>query len=171
MPIWRSPGLKVAIIRCRFREKPSRQRQRIDSRWSQSNEAVIIYSDENPPRIPESDFGYLLEPVPRCSNKSMFRATQARAQATPNLPALFDIQKIADGVYAAVAKPTAVLNCNAAIFENSDYLAGGRHALEAVGSDRVSGSAPPGCNKKPVRYVVNSHFHWDHSREHRPTGR
>jgi hypothetical protein len=54
--------------------------------------------------------------------QSVFRATQARAQATPNLPALFDIQKVADGIYAAVAKPAAVLNCNAAIFENSHDL-------------------------------------------------
>src|SRR3977135_2843827 len=33
-------------------------------------------------------------------DQSMFRATHARAQATAGLPTLFDIEKVADGVYA-----------------------------------------------------------------------
>src|SRR3954454_5203003 len=54
--------------------------------------------------------------------QAVFRATQARAQARPGMPSLFDIQRVAPGVYAAVAKRLAVINCNAAIFENSSDL-------------------------------------------------
>jgi cyclase len=95
--------------------------------------------------------------------QAIFRATQARAQATPNLPALFDIQKIAEGVYAAVSKPTAVLNCNAAIFERSaDLLVVDTHSKPSAVIALVA-QLRRDVTKKPVRYVVNSHFHWDHS--------
>src|SRR4051812_44117805 len=50
------------------------------------------------------------------------RATQARAQSKGAPTNLFDIPRVADGVYAAIARPAALLNCNAAIFENSDSL-------------------------------------------------
>src|SRR3954469_18070969 len=54
--------------------------------------------------------------------QALFRATQARAQARPDTPSLFDIQRLAPGVYAAVAKKQAFINCNAAIFENANDL-------------------------------------------------
>lgn len=95
--------------------------------------------------------------------QSVLRATQARAQATPNLPSLFDIQKIADGVYAAIAKPVAVLNCNAAIFENSqDLLVVDTHSKPSAVVALVA-QLRREVTSKPVRYIVNSHFHWDHS--------
>jgi hypothetical protein len=40
----------------------------------------------------------------------------ARAQAQTAPANLFDIEKVADGVFAALAKPAALTNCNAAIF-------------------------------------------------------
>lgn len=95
--------------------------------------------------------------------QSIFRATQARAQATPDLAALFNIQKIADGAYAAIAKPATVLNCNAAIFENSkDLLIVDTHSKPSAVVALVA-QINREITKKPVRYVVNSHFHWDHS--------
>src|SRR5262244_1427199 len=48
-----------------------------------------------------------------------FRAAVARAQAPAANPKLFDIQKVADGVFAALARPQALTNSNAAIFVNS----------------------------------------------------
>ena len=54
--------------------------------------------------------------------QSVFRAAQARAQANPGLPALFDIRKVAQGIYAALGRPTSQINCNAAVFEMSDGL-------------------------------------------------
>ena len=40
-----------------------------------------------------------------------------QAQAT-----LFDFKKLADGIYGAIAKPTAMLNCNAAVIVNRDHV-------------------------------------------------
>jgi cyclase len=95
--------------------------------------------------------------------QSVFRATQARAQASPDLPSLFDIQKIAAGVYAAIARPAAVLNCNAAIFENSDdLLIVDTHSKPSAVIALVA-QLRKEVTQKPVRYIVNSHFHWDHS--------
>jgi cyclase len=95
--------------------------------------------------------------------QSVFRANLARAQATPDMPSLFDIQKVADGAYAAIAKRTAVLNCNAAIFENSeDLLIVDTHSKPSAVVSLIA-QLQREVSKKPVRYVVNSHFHWDHS--------
>ena len=50
---------------------------------------------------------------------AFMRATWARAQAPGASTNLFRIEKTADGVYAALARPQALTNCNAAIFVNS----------------------------------------------------
>src|SRR3982751_2521020 len=95
--------------------------------------------------------------------QSVFRANQARAQAAAGLPSLFDIQKVADGIYAALAKPEALLNCNAAIFENAaDLLIVDTHSKPSAVSALVA-QIRRDITKKPVRYIVNSHFHWDHT--------
>lgn len=95
--------------------------------------------------------------------QALFRATQARAQSRGDLPTLFNIQKMADGVYAAIAKPAAVLNCNAAIFENEkDLMIVDTHSKPSAVNALVA-QIRREVSKKPVRYVVNSHFHWDHS--------
>lgn len=96
--------------------------------------------------------------------QSIFRANVARAQAqtTPGLPELFDIEKVAEGVYAAIAKPLPLLNCNAAIFEREkDLLMFDAHSRPSAVVSLVSQLRR--ITKKPVRYIVNSHFHWDHS--------
>src|SRR6266700_2103809 len=62
--------------------------------------------------------------------------------------ARFDVTKVADGVYAAVAAPAYKVNCNTAIIESDDGV---------VIVDRIRAITP-----KPVRYVINTHFHWDH---------
>jgi cyclase len=96
--------------------------------------------------------------------QSVLRATHARALAA-DAPAarLFDIEKVADGVYAAIARPAVVLNCNAAIFENSrDLLIVDTHSKPSAVVALVA-QLRRDVTKKPVRYIVNSHFHWDHS--------
>jgi cyclase len=96
--------------------------------------------------------------------QSILRANQARSQAASSPPAnLFDIEKIADGVYAAIAKPVALINCNAAIFENaSDLLIVDTHSKPSAAIALV-GQIRREISVKPVRYIVNSHFHWDHT--------
>jgi len=96
-------------------------------------------------------------------DQAIFRAARARAQAPSALPKLFDLEKLADGVYAAVARPVTMLNCNAAIFENStDILIMDTHSKPSAVASLVR-QIRDEITPKPVRYVVASHFHWDHS--------
>jgi glyoxylase-like metal-dependent hydrolase (beta-lactamase superfamily II) len=79
------------------------------------------------------------------------------------MPSLFDLEKVAEGVYAAVARPAALINCNAAIFENAnDLLIVDSHSKPSAVISLVS-QIRREIGMKPVRYIVNSHFHWDHS--------
>src|SRR5881409_3442735 len=48
--------------------------------------------------------------------KSIVRAALARSQAAGAPTNLFEIEKVAEGIYAALARPTAMINSNAAIF-------------------------------------------------------
>jgi len=94
--------------------------------------------------------------------QSVLRAAQARAQAKYTLPALFDIQKVADGIYAAIARPTAIINCNAAIFEGaSEIVVVDAHSTVTAATSLVA-QLRRDVTSKPVRYIVNTHFHGDH---------
>src|ERR1700730_14563056 len=74
---------------------------------------------------------------------------------------LFDIKPIADGVYAAIAKPAYKVNCNAAIIVLGDsVLVVDTHSKPSAARaliEQIKKVTP-----KPVKYVVNTHFHWDH---------
>ena len=75
--------------------------------------------------------------------------------------ARFDIKKVADGVHAAVAAPAYKVNCNTAIIENDDgVMVVDTHSKPSAA--RVIVERLREMTKKPVRYVVNTHFHWDH---------
>ncbi len=87
------------------------------------------------------------------------------AQATNRAPSntLFRIERVSEGVYAAIAKPAAMINCNAAIIVGSDHVlivdshskpSAARALIEQIRSE---------ITDHPVRYVINSHFHWDHT--------
>jgi cyclase len=92
-----------------------------------------------------------------------FRAAIARAQAPAATARLFDIQKIADGVYFALAHPQAITNCNAAIFVNSqDVLVVDAHSKPSAAASLIA-QIKREVTTKPVRYLVNTHFHWDHT--------
>lgn len=74
---------------------------------------------------------------------------------------LFDIKPIADGVYAAIAKPAYKVNCNAAIILLDDgVLVVDTHSKPSAARaliEQIKKLTP-----KPVKFVVNTHFHWDH---------
>ena len=75
--------------------------------------------------------------------------------------AKFEIHKVADGVHAAVAAPAYKVNCNTAIIENADgVMIVDTHSKPSAA--RVIIDKLRDITKKPVRYVVNTHFHWDH---------
>jgi glyoxylase-like metal-dependent hydrolase (beta-lactamase superfamily II) len=89
----------------------------------------------------------------------------ARAQAlTPGAATdLFEIQKVAEGVYFALARPQAVTNCNAVIFVNSgDVLVVDAHSKPSAAAGLIA-QIKQQITPKPVRYLVDTHFHWDHS--------
>ena len=74
---------------------------------------------------------------------------------------LFEIKPVADGVYAAIAKPAYKVNCNAAIILLDDgVLVVDTHSKPSAARaliEQIKKLTP-----KPVKYVVNTHFHWDH---------
>jgi len=95
--------------------------------------------------------------------EAFLRATWARAQSPGASTALFTIEKVADGVYAALARPQVLTNCNAAIFVNSaDVLVVDAHSKPSASAALVA-QIKKEITGKPVRYLVNTHFHWDHT--------
>jgi glyoxylase-like metal-dependent hydrolase (beta-lactamase superfamily II) len=95
--------------------------------------------------------------------EAFLRATWARAQAPGASTNLFKIEKVADGVYAALARPQILTNCNAAIFVNSqDVLVVDAHSKPSAAAALIA-QIKKDVTTKPVRYLVNSHFHWDHT--------
>jgi cyclase len=95
--------------------------------------------------------------------EAFLRASWARAQAQTATANLFDIEKVADGVFAALAKPAALTNCNAAIFVLSrDVLVVDAHSKPSAAASLIA-QIKKGVTDKPVRYLVNTHFHWDHT--------
>jgi cyclase len=75
---------------------------------------------------------------------------------------LFDLQKIADGVYAAIAKPRTPINCNAAVIVYDEgVLVVDTHSRPSSANALIQQIKT--VTDKPVRYAVNTHFHWDHA--------
>jgi cyclase len=75
---------------------------------------------------------------------------------------LFDLQKIADGVYAAIAKPRTPINCNAAVIVYDEgVLVVDTHSRPSSAKALIQQIKT--VTDQPVRYAVNTHFHWDHA--------
>jgi glyoxylase-like metal-dependent hydrolase (beta-lactamase superfamily II) len=92
------------------------------------------------------------------------RAAWGRALAQNTGDAkLFDISKAADGVYFALARVRALINSSAAIFVNErDVLVMDSQTAPSASAVLIN-QIRKEITDKPVRYVVNSHFHDDHS--------
>lgn len=74
---------------------------------------------------------------------------------------LFDLQKVADGVYAAIARPRTPINCNAAVIVYDEgVLVVDTHSRPSSAQALIQQIKT--VTDKPVRYAVNTHFHWDH---------
>jgi cyclase len=95
--------------------------------------------------------------------EAFLRAGWARAQAQTSNGGLFTIEKVAEGVFAALAKPAALTNSNAAIFVLSrDVLVVDAHSKPSAAASLIA-QIKKEVTEKPVTYLVNSHFHWDHT--------
>ena len=83
------------------------------------------------------------------------------SRTSPAADNIFQIIKVGDGVYAAIAKPTFRLNCNAAIIVQDD-------GVVVVDSESIPSAAREviaaikGITDKPVKFLVITHFHGDH---------
>ena len=90
------------------------------------------------------------------------RAAWASAAAPTADSNLFNLQKVADGVFFAMAHPQAQVNCNAAIFVRSkDVVVVDAHSKPSASASLIA-QIRRELTTKPVRYVINTHFHWDH---------
>jgi len=75
---------------------------------------------------------------------------------------LFDLQKVADGVYAALAEPRTPINCNAAVVVYDEgVLVVDTHSRPSSAKALIG--QIQSITPLPVRYAVNTHFHWDHA--------
>lgn len=75
---------------------------------------------------------------------------------------LFELRKVAEGVYAAIARPRTPINCNAAVIVYEDgVLVVDTHSRPSSARGLIAQVRE--TIGKPVRYVVNTHFHWDHA--------
>ncbi|MBI3988167.1 MAG: MBL fold metallo-hydrolase [candidate division NC10 bacterium] len=74
---------------------------------------------------------------------------------------LFEVKQVADGIYAAIAVPQHKVNCNAAVIMNEDgVVVVDTHSKPSAARALVKSIAE--ITRKPVRQVINTHFHWDH---------
>jgi glyoxylase-like metal-dependent hydrolase (beta-lactamase superfamily II) len=91
------------------------------------------------------------------------RAAWASAAAPTSSGDLFNISKAANGVFFAHARPLTVINCNAAIFVRSkDVVVVDAHSRPSSAVALIA-QIKREVTQLPVRYVINTHFHWDHT--------
>ncbi len=74
---------------------------------------------------------------------------------------LFELKKVGDGVYAAIAAPRYKTNCNAAVIVTDDgVIVVDSHSKPSAA--RALYKEIQGITNKPVRKLINTHFHFDH---------
>lgn len=97
---------------------------------------------------------YTLDPHELCCGVSAHAQT-AGAET-------FELKKVGDGIWAAVAAARYKVNSNAAVIETNDGL-----VIVDTHSKPSAASAlyrdVQGVTKKQVKKVINTHFHWDHT--------
>lgn len=93
-----------------------------------------------------------------CSAAALLFLFSASAFAADNI---FEFKPVADKVYAAIARPTFRLNCNAAIILLDDgVLVVDSEGIPAAAREVIADIKH--ITPLPVKYVVITHFHGDH---------
>jgi hypothetical protein len=83
------------------------------------------------------------------------------AHADTHTKELFELKKVADGVYAAIAAPQYKVNSNAAVIVTNDGIVVVDSHSKPSAAMQVYRQVQAVANA-PVRKIVNTHFHWDH---------
>jgi cyclase len=96
---------------------------------------------------------YTLDPHELCCGTNAYAQT-AGAET-------FELKKVGDGVWAAVAAARYKVNSNAAIIETNDGLVIVDSHSKPSASQALYKEVQ-GATKKSVKKVINTHFHWDH---------
>jgi glyoxylase-like metal-dependent hydrolase (beta-lactamase superfamily II) len=74
---------------------------------------------------------------------------------------LFELKKVGDGVYGAIAHPRYKTNCNGAVILTDDgVIVVDSHSKPSA--SKALYTQIQDLTKKPVIKVINTHFHWDH---------
>ena len=92
---------------------------------------------------------------------SLLVAFLAASTALSAAEELFTLTPVVDGVYAAIAKSVYKVNCNALIVLLDDgVLVVDTHSKPSAARGLIEQIKT--ITDKPVKFVVNTHFHWDH---------
>jgi glyoxylase-like metal-dependent hydrolase (beta-lactamase superfamily II) len=74
---------------------------------------------------------------------------------------LFELKKVGDGVYAAIAATRYKVNCNAAVILTDDgVVVVDSHSKPSAA--RAVYKEIQAVTNKPIKKIINTHFHWDH---------
>ena len=74
---------------------------------------------------------------------------------------LFELKKVGDGVYAAIAAARYKVNCNAAVILTDDgVVVVDSHSKPSAA--RAVYKEIQAVTNKPIKKIINTHFHWDH---------
>src|SRR5262245_9787134 len=74
---------------------------------------------------------------------------------------LFELKKVGDGVYAAIAATRYKVNCNAAVIVTDDgVVVVDSHSKPSAA--RAVYKEIQAVTNKPIKKIINTHFHWDH---------
>src|SRR2546427_4230506 len=96
---------------------------------------------------------YTLDPHELCCGVNAYAQT-AGAES-------FELKKVDDGVWAAVAAVRYKVNSNAAVIETDDgVVVVDSHSKPSAA--RALYTEIQAISKKPIRKIINTHFHWDH---------
>lgn len=101
--------------------------------------------------------------VVRPSGASWLQPVELSLGSEAASPPLFRLERVTETVYAAVAQPATLVNCNAAIIVGSDHLLVVDSHSKPSAARALLAQIRSEIGDRPVRYIINTHFHWDHA--------
>ena len=102
-------------------------------------------------------------PDGRTAGPGASRSTGKLPRPAPPRPKLFDLKQVAPGIYGAIARPTAMLNCNTAVIVNRDHVLVVDTHSKPSAAKALLRQIRNEVTELPVKYVVDSHLHGDHA--------